>query len=358
MAGTMQELGAAAYRSDPGPGHAGPPEPAPPDPGPAAHGRPDARWSDAGPPWRGSFTPYSVGDPGRAATLTVPSSDRACWDRPDTVLDAVVVAGPGGRPVADLRAASVRGLSHRHYAKVRQDEYAFRTTADGRNLVVAVADGVSEGRLSHLAAKLAVRHGADLLCSRLTRAAPEYLDWGVVLADVASIIENVGRRQLAHDGVPDAGLATVRDVADHLATTILYAVVDLEGAADGLPVHLLSYGDTSAWILDVDGSWWPQQPVKNEGAQIHSSAVAALPVLTGAPPAPVRTTVRPGEALVLMTDGVGDPLAGGTGLVGRFLAEAWRRPPADLEFAAQVGFARKTYDDDRTAVAIWPAARP
>jgi hypothetical protein len=58
-----------------------------------------------------------------------------------------------------------------------------------------------------------------------------------------------------------------------------------------------------------------------------------------------------------MTDGIGDPLAAGTGEVGRFLTGVWSTPPASgLEFAAHVGFARRSFDDDRTAVAFWPVA--
>jgi hypothetical protein len=66
--------------------------------------------------------------------------------------------------------------------------------------------------------------------------------------------------------------------------------------------------------------------------------------------------VRPGEVLVLMSDGVGDPLVDGAGEVGRVLSGAWRRPPRDVDFAAQVGFAKRTYDDDRTVVAVGPVS--
>jgi hypothetical protein len=121
-------------------------------------------------------------------------------------------------------------------------------------------------------------------------------------------------------------------------------------------VHLARVGDCSAWLLRADGSWAPQQAIKNADEEIHTSATAALPVLGGALPPPVRTALRPGEALVLMSDGVGDPLVDGAGEVGRVLSGAWRRPPRDVDFATQVGFAKRTYDDDRTVVAVWPVA--
>jgi hypothetical protein len=65
--------------------------------------------------------------------------------------------------------------------------------------------------------------------------------------------------------------------------------------------------------------------------------------------------LRADEALFVMTDGVGDPLGDAAGEVGQFLGEVWRAAPDVLTFAAQVGFARQTYDDDRTVVGVWCA---
>jgi hypothetical protein len=41
--------------------------------------------------------------------------------------------------------------------------------------------------------------------------------------------------------------------------------------------------------------------------------------------------------------------------VGRELARLWARPPHPVDFAGQVAFGRKTYDDDRGAVVVWLA---
>src|SRR5262249_5283395 len=60
------------------------------------------------PAWLGEFRPFSVGDPGRAAGA--PSyPDPKFWDRPDTVLDGVLLKAADGLPAMQLRAASVRG---------------------------------------------------------------------------------------------------------------------------------------------------------------------------------------------------------------------------------------------------------
>jgi hypothetical protein len=107
-------------------------------------------------------------------------------------------------------------------------------------------------------------------------------------------------------------------------------------------------------VLRDGATWEPQQTLKNEGSTVASSRVEALPLLPPELDSPVATTLRPTDALVLMTDGIGDPLGDGSGPVGRFLAKMWSRPPAPLAFAAHVDFTRRSHDDDRTALAIWP----
>ncbi|PRY34260.1 protein phosphatase 2C domain-containing protein [Umezawaea tangerina] len=308
--------------------------------------------------WRGQFESFAVGEPGRAASLVVPVPDPDGWDRRDTVLDGVALLDGAKKRVAEVRAASVRGLSHRAYGTVRQDEYGFRRTSDGRHLVIGVADGVSSGKHSHRAALIAARKGVEMLARALRSTGPETFPWADFVRAVANRIERSGRDRLITKGVADAEGMSVREVAEHLATTVLYAVVDLVPVNGAHDVHVVSVGDTSAWVLRAGGRWEPLEAVKNDGAELHSSSVQALPMVPGTAPVPVRTTVAPGEALVVMTDGIGDPLGHGTGAVGRFLTDVWSTPPASgLEFAAHVGFSRKSFDDDRTAVAFWPVAR-
>ena len=303
---------------------------------------------------QGHYFVYAVGDPGRAPAGVVPVADLDWPQQPDTVVDGFSVTGVDAGEIVRVRAASIRGLAHRWRGQLRQDEYGWRVTSDRRHLVVCVADGVSDGPLSHIAAGCAARYGVDLLSWLLRDSEPADLPWDYVLDEVAGAIVRTGVPMLWPE-VEDPAAVPIRSVAEQMATTALYAVIDLTPVDGRHEVTLLPVGDTSAWVLGGDGRWEPQQPVKNAGADVHSSSVFALPMTPTAPVLPVRTTVGAGEALVLMTDGVGDPLAAGTGEVGRFLAGAWQRPPADLEFAAQVGFVRRTYDDDRTAFAVWPA---
>ncbi|MEJ2887966.1 protein phosphatase 2C domain-containing protein [Actinomycetospora aeridis] len=301
--------------------------------------------------WQGDFEPFVVGDPGSAAGSVIARRDAEVPDRSDIVLDSAAIHGEDDRPSLVLRAASVRGLSHRFMGKVRQDEYAFRQTADGRYLVIAVADGVSSGPLSHLAASVATRQGCALIEGRLRQYVPSDVPWQNVLQALKADIEDSGRRALERRGVDTLGWGA-DEFTKELATTLVVAIVDVEAQQHGHGVTLMRVGDASAWIRDRRGSWRDQYEA-NVGRFVGSSVTTALPCLR-AIDSPVSTTVRRGEALVLMTDGVGDPLGDGANDFADFLSDVWSVPPAALAFAAHLDFARRSFDDDRTAVAVWP----
>jgi uncharacterized protein YegL len=305
---------------------------------------------DAGPEWTGSFTPYSVGDPGNAAALVRPVPDPSEWDRRDTVLDGVCIRADAGQNGLELRAASVRGLSHRYYGTVRQDEYAFRRTDDGRHLIAVVSDGVSNSSLSHKAAILIARTGAAELAGQLTRTGPDSIDWPGLVRWLSGEIVRLAARYLdPADGDP----ADAARVAGVMAATALFAVVPTQPVGDVTPAHVFSVGDSSAWVLRGGQRWESTHPRKNDGTDLASSRTDALPARTDRFHPPVSVGLRTDDVLVLMSDGIGDPLGDGSGPVGRFLAREWARPPLPLAFGAQVEFARRSHDDDRTAVAIW-----
>lgn len=290
-----------------------------------------------------------IGNPGRAATAVIPRPDRRFPFRHGTVVDAARIAGCSTVDCLDVRAASLRGLSHQHYGTTRQDEFAFLVTEDGRWLVASVSDGVSAGECSHLAAEIVSHSGCRRVTELLTEVEPADLDWRAILDGLADEI-------LVHDELPSSTM-DARKVADSMAATALFAVVAVDPAEDGSrSVHVMSLGDTSAWLLhpDREERWTPLQELKNAGRIIASSATTAIPLIPRELPPAVPAILDANGVLVLMSDGVGDPLGDGTGEVGDTLADAWRWPPDSLSFAAQVGFARRSFDDDRTVVGIWP----
>jgi serine/threonine protein phosphatase PrpC len=287
---------------------------------------------------------HAVGDPGRAPSRVRPRLDSRFPFRPSVAADQVRITAGRGGPELELRAASVRGLAHRYYGTTRQDAYGFIVSDDNQWLVLAVADGVSAGERSHLAAETAAQVGCQLLVEQLAHGA---LDWPGLLSTLAAEITAIGGHEADADPVR---------VAEDLATTALFAVL---GLRDDVPTTVYAFGDSSAWLLrpSQPETWTPLQAVKNAGAAIASPATKALPLLpsNGGFPEPASFTLPPDAVLVLMSDGVADPLGSGQGEVADFLAGVWAEPPDPYSFAAQVDFARRTFDDDRTVIAVWPA---
>jgi serine/threonine protein phosphatase PrpC len=286
--------------------------------------------------------PWRIGDPGRAFTEVQPRFEDT-FDTPDTVLD-------GGQlgPLA-VYAASARGLAHRQVGTPRQDAYGVGLSEDARWLVVAVADGVSAGRYSHRAAQLVARHAirqvGQLMSGR--EALLPQADWYGVFQHLSQLILAAGRQKLK---LPPEG------VAEAMATTATILVCATD-AKDGLrPVQVAWFGDSPAWLIEPNRNWRCLTDIKGFGQEVSSSAVAALPKL---PEDPTKLSVReqmvpPQAVLLVMSDGVGDPLGDGSGQVGEALVQAWSGEPASaLDFAMQVGFGRKGFDDDRTVVGVW-----
>lgn len=290
---------------------------------------------------------FQVGEAGSAAEVEgLPAMLLA--QQPDTMIDAGVVGA------LTIRAASVRGAGHRYDATPRQDDFCLGTGgARGEFLVAAVADGVSAGPRSHLAARVAVRLGVQLLTQAMDAGPASAIDWDELVGTIAGHVLLQARKDRGDDGLDARGAAAI------MASTAAFVIVPVERDPSGVRTCVVvPIGDTSVWVLRAGGTWESVTPVKNEGAAVASSAVFALPLLPATSIVPLSAVLAPGDALFVLTDGVGDPLGEGVGEVGRALATAWATPPNRYEFAAQVDLARRSHTDDRTAVGIWPDVVP
>jgi serine/threonine protein phosphatase PrpC len=245
-----------------------------------------------------------------------------------------------------VRGVSLRGHVHRHQGVPRQDDFAVHHLPDGR-VIVAVADGVSQSPQSHLGSSTAVTQAADWIRSHLGHDTAA-LDWPALIKNTAYAL--AARAQLLFElDEPDPVRAE-----QELATTLICAVI--EPVQPGLlRAHLVSVGDSSAWVLTA-GKFHDVLGGKNHiDGGIASSAVSALPRV----PTQITPTVLEflGDAVLLIgTDGIGDPLGSGEGSVGNLFRDVLTRPspPSLIEFAHAVDFSRETFDDDRTLVALWP----
>lgn len=324
--------------------------------------------SPDGPGWhRHESGRWVVGDPGSQLGFDAKPSNKV-QARSDLSLDWA------GHGALEYRAATIRGLAHFGDGKPRQDSCSVAFTPDRRWLVGCVADGVSSGSLSHVAADLA----CDMISRRITSSLGRLPDqsapveeWATVAAgldwqqgvDAASeairdkamdeFVKGYRNRgdaaelqRLEENGLPYSSARTL------MATTAIGFVVGTEYDHEGrVPFALtVAAGDSAALILS-EGRWHPITHVKNAGAEVASSEVRPLP-REGAVQ-PLGGFLHPGQALAVITDGIGDPLGSGRGVVGEFLAEQWERPPDPIAFANDIAFYRRTFVDDRTAVLIW-----
>jgi Protein phosphatase 2C len=260
--------------------------------------------------------------------------------RPDSIADGGTAFG------LEVRAASVRGLTKRYTGGPRQDDVCLRVHGASRTVIAAVADGVSGAPRSDVAAALAVRHAAAAVARQLDDGAVD-LRWREVFAQAAWALVEEHRR---FTGQAQAGVV---QASEALATTLVVAAVRAPDAdADFSDVQLAALGDSPALLLKHGAfSAVAGQQTFQDG--LLGAGVAALPRwVRGFSEA--RCTLTPGAVLLLCTDGLALPLAGGDGDVGHTLARELARPPDIIDFARLLDFSRRTYDDDRSLVAVWP----
>lgn len=279
--------------------------------------------------------------------------------------DAIVDAGTFGDLV--IRAAAVRGSSHRFGGTPRQDHFCLERSMGGVPcLLVAVADGVSAGPESHLAARVATTVACEALKRQLEGDddAPsksiDDIDWKAVLRSAAASVVRQAARAWGKPVDPDADIIeTLSLTAGSMATTLTLGVVPATlTPGESVTAKVMEYGDSAGAALR-QGRWTPVTAVKGAGASGPvSSAVAALPYLPDDDLPVFDVVLQAGDALVLFTDGIGDAFGAGTTELALDAAQWWSTPPGRYAFAAQVDFVRRSHSDDRTAVAVWVAPSP
>ncbi|WP_394429226.1 protein phosphatase 2C domain-containing protein [Streptomyces sp. SGAir0957] len=262
--------------------------------------------------------------------------------RPDTICDG------WSSPELTVRLASVRGDQHRFDGRPRQDDVVVAWHEPSATVVFAVADGVSAAPQSHVGAALVCRTAVNDLLVQLDEDKPGP-DWTRVLqAARYQLLMRVARGR-----EPDQG--DLEEASRTLATTLVAGTVAL--ARDGaMHVTLVHAGDSAAWCLQ-QGAFNALLRGKDTGSgEITSNAVAALPRLsTGC--RPLSYDLPSDGVLLVGTDGFGDPLGDGTGVVGELFTELTSSPPEPRALAHMLDFSRETFDDDRTLLAVWPRHR-
>lgn len=261
--------------------------------------------------------------------------------RPDTIID--------GWRTDDfiVRGVTLRGYDHRYYGVPRQDDFAIEVLDNGW-IVAAVADGVSSAALSHIAASLVVRYVVEFVSVyQVDRLEDVNSLWQDIFSGAAWTLVERARSALSDEN------ACSEDAEKLMATTLACAVI-APSDTSGASACIAAVGDTGIWTVD-SASFEKILGGKASSAEgISSSAVSGLPrVPDEVPSAIIRITED--QALLLGSDGFGDPLGTGDGELGALFRNClFPDIPSMLNFAHTLDFSRATFDDDRTLVAIWP----
>lgn len=242
---------------------------------------------------------------------------------------------------ADLHELSVRGLSirghgHRHDGSVRQDQLAVGEREN--SLVCAVADGLGTQSASHLGAALVARMAVSWprVDALLAERVPQM--------DCSVLSESLRSRAQKHRLDPDL-----------LSTTLTFAVVARTPVKqpDGVPrwhVAIAQIGDSHAYLLQSDCSWTRVTTSDGMSSELPSNVVDPLPKYSDA--RVWHLDLAPGDVLALTTDGVGNLLEDQPGFA-HALAAGWKQSaPSPAALLYVLDAAVKSYDDDRTFLAI------
>jgi serine/threonine protein phosphatase PrpC len=268
---------------------------------------------------------------------------------PDTIIDG------WENDFLTLRGASVRGGSHRWEHIPRQDNFATAFVPDKNWVVVAVADGVSGAPQSHIGASVAVSAAINYFIN--TKVAEiERVNWKHVCVEIARHLNWAMTSVKGHEGIPDtlgeseAALAVA--ALKYLATTFVCALITKNQRGEGLIARVITVGDSGVWLLS-DARFYAVAGGKDESSEITSNDVAPLPYIPSTVE-PIEIPIKPGEVLLLGTDGFGEPLGTGDGELGLLFKTMLKAVPSLAVFAETLDFTRRYFVDDRTLVAIWP----
>ncbi|MFB8142657.1 protein phosphatase 2C domain-containing protein [Streptomyces parvus] len=289
---------------------------------------------------------------------------------PDTVSDGARYG------TYTLRAASVRGDSARFRGEPRRDGLltARFGAAESALVLVAVAGGRRDGEAAHLAAADACRWIGGAVARSHLRLSEDIRagrrgDLKSGLHRLTDRTYGKLRARAAELGVePDAYTASLRCLllsADPDCRTRVFFGVGSGGLfrlRDGLWQDLEPFiPDSRAGQAEWPGSEQEAGPDGDRLTMDLQITGPASPDVEGPPQPPAEpfrfraSVARPGDTLMLCSNGLAEPMRGEPELPGE-LAERWGAGPPGLPaFLADTQLRIKGYADDRTCAAVWEA---
>jgi hypothetical protein len=293
----------------------------------------------------------AIGDIGRLATVSPKVPDSGDY-RPDFTVDRVDIGG------LKLGLASLRGLGHQDHGKPRQDSAAYAVIRDKRYLITAIADGMSSAPLSHLGAdctvKASLRAAEQALSVLPLDAQLNSVDWASVeeivrtkLFECAKRLENTGAFRVEGD-------ADATTYSRAIGTTAELLVVSTKAMRNGAYefIRVVLSGDGSGYVRTKDG-WVTLSAGKANAGELASNAIVPLPMKSEGFPFTQHGAILPGQAVLSVTDGIGDVGIGTDNDTSEFLFERLSEPLSAPELLRTLSFIVRAKDDDRTAAIVW-----
>ena len=260
-------------------------------------------------------------------------------NRPDTIIDGWSTTH------YCFRGASVRGDGHRLGGSSRQDELMTAYDPKTGALLLVVADGVSAASSSHLGATAVCRYAIHEFPKLTAGDTPP--DWETFVHGAAWTLVELAKKR-CHESNDDRAYSLARS---EFATTLAVAILKPISSARSR-LSAFAIGDSSIWILNQAGLTNLIGAKSQDLSRPVTSSVLALPLL------PKNLATFDGylagdDVLLAMSDGIGDALGDGTGLLGDLLRAQLIIPPPQIQMARVADFARESFGDDRTLAGVW-----
>jgi Protein phosphatase 2C len=264
---------------------------------------------------------------------------RAPWHLPMGAAPSGLAADAARLGDLEVRAASMVGAGHRcqEPAGPRQDAYALGRTPDGRYLIIAVADGVSESPRSDLGARVAVSAATRELGKMLASGGMPAIDVELLYKIIAGEMLGTGRNR----GLADKDICSV----------LIVAVIPTIPRPDGTRLGWASWiGDVSLWIQNED-TLHRMTGMEKEGLD-RNTLSAVLPFNLDRPER-YSFNIPPSARVAIMTDGLSDSLSTIAG-AAKFFVQQWAgAAPHPAAFLHSLCYDGPGQTDDRTAVVVW-----
>ncbi|MFE7117309.1 protein phosphatase 2C domain-containing protein [Streptomyces sp. NPDC057654] len=273
---------------------------------------------------------------------------------PDTVLEGARCGA------ATVRAVSLRGDSARYRGEARRDALLIARFGSGEDglVLVAVASGARAAPDAHRAA----RDACEWIGGAIGRSQERLVD------DIRA-----GHRSALESGLhrlTDRSYGRLRARAHELGrppAEYSAALRCLLLPADPKCGTRVFFGVGDGGLFQLRGGAWQDLEQADAGQGSGGDRITVDLGVVGAGPGPAEPfrfqlcSGLPGDALLLCTPGLADPLRGEPAF-GERLAERWStgdgpgaRPPGLAAFLADAQLRVKGYADDRTACVVWEA---